>query len=161
MGQYAANTEVSQEKSRAEIETTLRRYGADAFSYGWEESSAIVVFRANNRQIRFDIRMPDRNDPQFTEYKQGSKTQYRTDSAAYERWEKATRQKWRALALVVKAKLEAVESGISEFEEEFLAHIVLPDGSTVGKQIRPHIDKAYLDGKMPKHLLLTAGAGAS
>ena len=33
MGKYAENTEVSQEKSRAEIETTLRRYGAEAFSY--------------------------------------------------------------------------------------------------------------------------------
>jgi hypothetical protein len=33
---YAANTTVAPEKSRAEIERTLRRYGADAFSYGYE-----------------------------------------------------------------------------------------------------------------------------
>ena len=158
MGQYAANTEVSQEKSRAEIETTLRRYGADAFSYGWQNSSAIVVFRANNRHIKFELRMPDRHDPEFTEYRNGSKTLYRTESAAYERWEKATRQKWRALALVVKAKLEAVSSGISEFEEEFLAHIVLPDGSTVGSRALPEIEKAYLTNKMPNLLMLTAGA---
>jgi len=44
------------------------------------------------------------------------------------------------------------------FEEEFLAHIVLPDGTTVGQQIRPHIEKAYIDGKMPR-LLLSATAG--
>lgn len=161
MGQYAANTEVTQEKSRAEIETTLRRYGADAFSYGWEESRAVIAFRANDRHIKFEIAMPDRSDPQFTEYKQGSTTYSRTESAAYERWEKATRQRWRALALVVKAKLEAVASGISEFEEEFLANIILPDGSTVGQQIRPHIQKAYIDGKMPRLMLGPASNAAA
>lgn len=159
MGKYAENTEVSQEKSRAEIETTLRRYGADAFSYGWEETRAVIAFRAHSRQIRFEIQMPDRADSKFHEYKRGYNTHYRTPEAAYEMWEKAARQRWRALALVVKAKLEAVDCGISEFEEEFLAHIVLPNGDTVGKQIKPYIEQAYIDGKMPKYLLLTAGAG--
>lgn len=159
MGQYAANTAVSQEKSRAEIETTLRRYGADAFSYGWAEQSAVIAFRAQNRQVRFEIAMPDRNDPKFKTYKRGYNVHYRTPEAAIAQWEQACKQRWRALALVVKAKLEAVDAGISEFEEEFLAHIVLPDGSTVGKQIAPYIEKAYVDGQMPKFLMLTAGAG--
>lgn len=155
MGTYAANTEVSQEKSRAEIETTLRRYGADAFSYGWEEGKAVIVFRANNRHVRFEIVMPDPKNEEFTTYRHSSgKIKERSSDVAYKAWEQATRQKWRALSLVVKAKLEAVDAGISEFEEEFLANIVLPDGSTVGAQIRPHIEQAYLSGKMPKRLLL-------
>lgn len=159
MGKYAENTEVSQEKSRAEIETTLRRYGADAFSYGWETNRAVIAFQADGRRIRFEIAMPDRNDPKFHEYKRGYNTHRRSEDAAYEMWEKGCRQKWRALALVVKAKLEAVASGISEFEEEFLAHIILPDGSTVGQQIRPHIEKAYLTNKMPPMLDRTPGSG--
>jgi hypothetical protein len=159
MAQYAANTEVSQEKSRMEIETTLRRYGADAFSYGWEEERAMIAFRANNRHIKFVIGMPDRNDPKFKTYKRGYSTYNRTPDAAYSQWEQGCRQRWRALALVVKAKLEAVSAGISEFEEEFLAHIVLPDGTTVGQQIRPHIDAAYLSGKMPRLLLGPAEPG--
>jgi hypothetical protein len=159
MGKYAANTEVSQEKSRAEIETTLRRYGADAFSYGWEEERAMIAFRADNRHVKFVISMPDRNDPQFKTYKRGYSTYNRTPEAAYTQWEQACRQRWRALALVVKAKLEAVDAGISEFEEEFLAYIVLPDGSTVASQIRPHIEQAYMSGKMPKLLLGPATIG--
>ncbi|HEV7700516.1 MAG TPA: hypothetical protein VGO43_09845 [Pyrinomonadaceae bacterium] len=155
MGTYAQNTEVSQEKSRAEIETTLRRYGADAFSYGWEDGRAMIAFRAQNRHIRFVISMPDRNDPKFWEYRRGTVPYRRSDDQAYKLWEQASRQRWRALALVVKAKLEAVDAGISEFEEEFLAHIVLPDGSTVGQQIRPAIEQAYVSGKMPKLLLGT------
>lgn len=60
----------------------------------------------------------------------------RSDDAAEKAWEQATRQRWRALHLVVKAKLEAVESGITVFDDEFLAHIVLPDGGTVGRWMR-------------------------
>jgi response regulator RpfG family c-di-GMP phosphodiesterase len=43
-----------------------------------------------------------------------------------------TRRRWRCLAMVIKAKLEVVASGISSFEEEFLAHVMLYDGRTVG-----------------------------
>jgi hypothetical protein len=50
---------------------------------------------------------------------------------------------------VIKAKLEAVESRIAEFESEFLANIVLPDGQTVGKFMQPQVEKAYKTGKMP------------
>lgn len=158
MAKYAANTEVTTEKSRMEIEATLRRYGAEAFSYGWESDRAVIAFRAHDRHIRFVINLPDKRDPEFTEYTRGSSKYLREDSVAEKLWEKACRQRWRALALVVKAKLEAVDAGISEFEEEFLAHIILPDGSTVGEQIRPHIENAYISGKMPKLLLGTGGS---
>ena len=54
-----------------------------------------------------------------------------------------------ALALVVKAKLEAVQSGIVGFEDEFMAHIVMPDGKTVAEHARPLIASAYETGKVP------------
>ena len=66
----------------------------------------------------------------------------------YKLWEQATRQCWRALALVVKAKLEAVEANIATFEEEFMAHIVMPDGKTVAEHARPMIASAYKSGKI-------------
>ena len=50
------------------------------------------------------------------------------------------RQRWRALNLAIKAKLEAVESGIVTFDQEFLAHIVGPSGQTV----KPLIALQYL-----------------
>jgi hypothetical protein len=154
MGKYAANTEVSEEKSRAEIEGILRRYGAQAFSYGWEEDRALIAFRAHSRHVRFEIAMPKGDEEVFWKYKDRyGYERTRSETAALNEYYQARRQRWRALALVVKAKLEAVDSGISEFEEEFLAHIVLPDGSTVGSRIRPHIERAYVDGKMPLLLL--------
>ena len=42
------------------------------------------------------------------------------EKTAHGRWEQACRQRWRALALVIKAKLEAIDAEISTFEEEFL-----------------------------------------
>ena len=62
------------------------------------------------------------------------------------------RRRWRALALSIKAKLETVESGIAEFETEFMPYMVLPNGKTVAENILPEIERAYSTGKMPKLL---------
>jgi hypothetical protein len=150
VSRYAANTEVTSDKSRTEIERTLVRYGADQFAYGWANEQAMIGFRAHDRQVRFMLPLPDRNDDEFQFTP--TKRDRRSVDAAEREWEKACRQRWRALALVVKAKLEAVESGITEFEDEFLAHIVLPDGSTAGQWMRPQIAEAYDRGLMPSML---------
>jgi hypothetical protein len=106
MAQYAEKTGVSSAGSRDEIERTLKRYGATAFAYGWDEQVATVM-------------------------------------------EQACRQRWRALSLVIKAKLEAVEAQISTVETEFLAQIVLPNGSSVGEWAAPQLALAYASGQMP------------
>lgn len=146
MSRYAENTSVSSERSRAEIEQTLARYGADGFMYGWDGGTAVLAFQMHGRRIRFDLQMPDRASDDFQLTETGRE---RSPAQAAKAWEQACRQRWRALALVIKAKLEAVESGITMFEEEFLAHIVLPHGGTVGGWMLPQVDDAYKTGNMP------------
>lgn len=146
MRRYAQDTSVSSDKSRAEIERTLARYGADQFMYGWREGSAVIAFRAKNRHIKFVLPLPDKAHKSITHDGRGRR---RPPDRAEEAFEQACRQRWRALALAIKAKLEAVESGIAEFEEEFMAHIVLPSGETVGQWMRPQIESAYGSGRMP------------
>jgi hypothetical protein len=146
VSRYADSTAVSSERSRAEIESTLRRYGADGFAYGWDRSSALVMFTANARQVRFQLPLPDPLSREFTLTPTGRD---RSRSQAEAAFEQAVRQRWRALALVIKAKLEAVETGITEFEDEFLAHMVLPDGTTVGDWARPQLAAVYESGRMP------------
>lgn len=150
MSRYAEATTVSSEKSRAEIEATLQRYGADQFLYGWDQDKAVIQFRAHGRHVRFVLVLPDRADPTFT--KTPARKTTRTPEQAHAAWEQACRQRWRALALVTKAKLEAVESEITTFEDEFLAHIVLPDGQTAGDWLRPQMAAAYELGTMPSLL---------
>lgn len=150
MRRFAENTEVSSDKSRVEIERTLTRYGAGRFLYGWDADQAVIGFTMQDRQVKFLLPLPDRSDHQFTHTPgRGSVRSVAKAEAAYEQ---AVRQRWRALALVIKAKLEAVESGITEFEDEFMAHIVLPDGQTVGQFMRPQIANAYEHGEPPKLL---------
>ena len=151
-GTYAANTTVDSHASRAEIERTLTRYGATSFQYGTRSGMAVVAFEMQDRQIRFTLDLPAREDEEYTTYMRGSVKYLREPSASEKLYEQAVRQKWRALALVVKAKLEAVQSGISEFEQEFGMNIVLPDGRTVFEHTQPAIATAYRTGNIPSLL---------
>ena len=143
---YAENTSVSVEKSKAEIEILLQRYGADQFLNAWEEGRAMIQFRANGKYVKFILPLPNKTDEKFLRHPRF----YRTYSSekSLQLWEQACRQAWRALALVVKAKLEAVESGITSFEEEFFAHIVLPNGKTVFQETHKNVELAYSSGKV-------------
>lgn len=140
---YASKTTVTVDRSRAEIEKTLARYGATSFAYGWENSKALIGFKANGRTIRFMLPLPDRED--FTH---GRSRRRRTKDQIEKACDQAKRQRFRALALAIKAKLEMVESGITTFEEEFLAHIVLPSGETIGDWISPQLGEMD-SGRMP------------
>ena len=145
MSRYAENTSVSAEKSRAEIEASLRRYGADQFAYMTSRTEARVGFVAQGRQVQFRLEMPDPTDRAFRLTPTGRD---RSPTQAEAAWEQATRQRWRALALVIKAKLEAVEAGITEFDDEFLAHIMLPNGQTIGESLKPQLDDVYTGARM-------------
>lgn len=67
-------------------------------------------------------------------------------------WKNDIQGRERALYLIVKAKLEAVEAGISTVEREFFYDIVLPDGRTAGEWMAPQIEAAYQTGQMPAML---------
>lgn len=146
MTRYAEKTEVSSERSRSEIERILRRYRASAFAYAWEGNTAQIAFKLDGRQILFRLPLPDPDDGEFTLTPTGKR---RTATAAEAAYEQAVRQRWRALALVIKAKLEAVEAGISTVEKEFLANVALPNGSTVGDWVGPQLAQVYARGTMP------------
>jgi hypothetical protein len=79
-------------------------------------------------------------------------------SAAETAYEQAVRQRWRALVLIVKAKLEAIEAGIGTIETEFLSSVMLPNGSTVGEWVAPQLIAVYGRGEMPA--LMPGGSGA-
>jgi hypothetical protein len=121
MARYAAHTTVPVEKSKSQIERLVRLYGAKGFVAGWQNDQARVEFIAHDRHIRFTVAIPQ---------------------AA-----QAERQKWRALLLLVKAKLESVDAKIATFEEAFATDIVMPDGRTVWESVREPIKLAYQSGK--------------
>ena len=131
---YAERTQVPVEQSIAEIRKTVGRYGGQQFVFGVSEDRLLVGFTKADRQVRFQVAQ-DPKSPQNN------------------------RRLARALLLVLKAKLEAVESGVSVFEDEFLANIVLPDGGLVGQQVKPAIASAYSGKPMPPLLPNYAASG--
>jgi hypothetical protein len=159
-GRYASGTDVTSAKSRTDIEREFERYGAAAFAYGWDSGSATIMFEAEDRRFLLRIPLPDPKAPEFTmsSHKLSYMRYPLAPDAARKRYEQAVRQRWRAVLLIVKAKLEAVASGITTLEQEFYAHILLPDGSTVGESTRAAIAMAYRDEQMPA---LLPGSAAS
>ena len=151
MSGYAAGTSVSEDRSRHEIERTLTKYGAQQFVYGWTDKppGAVIGFRMMDRMVRFKLTLPTPDEVDRT-----PTGRRRRGVAAQKAVGDERRRRWRALLLVIKAKLEAVQSGISTFDEEFLAFIVLPNNQTTAEFLVPQIEAAYKQGKMPKFLLL-------
>lgn len=151
---YADQTTVTSDASRTEIERTLIRYGADVFQYGRTPTYATIGFRIRGRVVKFTLPLPDRQGRDITHARvnQTSYMQLRTLKQQEAAYEQAVRQRWRALLLIIKAKLEAVEAGVVTLEEEFLAQTMLADGSTVAEWVGPQIDEVYRTGGMPSLL---------
>lgn len=149
---FANATTVSAERTRAEIESTLKKYGAGSFASGWNDSEAFVAFLSHDRMVKFKIKLPSPDEKRFTHV---TAWKARSESAAHAMYDQALRTIWRRLLLCIKAKLESVASGIEEFETAFCGHIVLPNGQTVGEWAGPQIADAYATKQMPK--MLTVG----
>ncbi len=137
------------EKTRAEIEATLQRYQATQFLSGWDGDTAFIGFRLRDRVIRFTLHLPSRAEKQFTTRPRRGYRVNATPQQAIAAWEQAVRQRWRALLLCIKAKLEAVVAGIESFDSAFLAYFVLGTGQTLGEAIRPQLDQAFRTGELP------------
>ena len=145
MSRYAQHTTVDVSRSRVELERVLMRYGCGQFVSGSDaDGRAMIGFSTQGRQVRIALAAPDPKDfattPAGRKRRPGAMAVCMTDEV---------RRRWRALILVLKAKFEAVESGISTFDDEFMAHIALPNGSTVGQFMRPQIEQSYAKNRMP------------
>lgn len=130
---FAVDTKVPVNQTRMEIETTLAKFGASSFAFASQPGKATIMFECMERRVRFELPLPKGHSEANTA--------------------KIHREKWRALFLSIKAKLVSVDTEIESFEEAFLAHVILADGSTVGEHSRPAIEQQYKSGKMSPLLL--------
>jgi hypothetical protein len=136
---YAHGTKVPADRTRSEIELLLEKNGAVGSMFGTVHGQALVAFEMRDRRLKFTVPMP---------------TVSRRDSEQKVKAE--IRRRWRALLLVLKAKLEAVRSGVVEFDVEFLPFIVVRGNETIGEQIVPQLAETLAGGKLPP--LLGAGS---
>jgi hypothetical protein len=124
---YAKDTKVPVNRSRDEVEKLLDKVGASSVASMRDSDSAAVAFRIAGRN--YVMRLPFPADANGT-------------------GEQEKRVRWRALALLVKAKVVAIQSGISTPETEFLAHALLPTGQTLGEHLDEHPDQLTTSGRL-------------
>lgn len=130
---YAKTTTISVEKTRVELDRLLSKHGATQRLVGVDDARGIAFagFSLAGRQVKVRVPLPTNAD-------RGTERQL----------EQRQRSRWRALLLLTKAKLEAVEMGASTIEREFLADISMPDGRSVHDTLAESLEKAYLTGTM-------------
>lgn len=132
---YAEGTTIPVAQSRQDIEQLLGKHGAKQAISGsdFETRAGFVGFTLGKRQIRFKLQP----------YKPRER-----GSGAQQQPEQYERESWRTLLLVIKAKLEAVRSGVVTVEQEFLANIVLPNGKLLGEEVAPAVEEMYETGQV-------------
>lgn len=149
---YAAATRVPEDRSRNEIEQLVRRYGATNFAYANGATGAMVAFETKRRRVRFLLAYPP-------EMRKPAEHRGRWDAA--EAMAQERRRLWRALVLVVKAKLEGVASKVETFDQAFMAHLVMPGGRTLAEHLMPEVERMITSGKMGPLLLEERTASSS
>lgn len=147
---YAEGTEVPIAKSKAAIESLLLAHGATEYVSGWNQTHDTLQFRLFDQTVRFTLPRPDPTDRKFTRDRRG----YPRPPASVQRAvEQVDRQRWRALYLVIRAKLEAIQSGIAVYESEFLAYVVQPNGLTIGDILVPRLQAGQgVAGYLPENV---------
>ena len=154
---YASSTNVPIERTRMAIEELVREKGATQFmsAFDHEHGKAIIGWTMGGRMVRLAIPLPMPNEKQFMHRRVRGGWSWRELPREKQRqlWEQGCRSRWRAILLILLAKFEAIEAGISTFEREFLADMLMADGSTVGTWIQPQLQTMYESGHMPRLLL--------
>lgn len=123
MARYASGTTVPVEKTKMEVERLLMNRGATSCHSGWTPEFASIGFTMKGTNVMVGVPLPDKR------------------KLSPSRWDAECRRRWRCLLLILKAKFEAIESGISTIEREFLSDIVLPNGQTLGTWAVPLISE--------------------
>lgn len=136
MSKYAKNTTVEVSRTKVQVQDLLINYGIDEFFFGTSSRGDGIGFKYKGKVFKHNVPMPSPND-------------YRTDSG----YKQAVRQRWRIFYMSLKMKLEEIQSGGITFEDQFLAMMALPDGTTVGDFMRMPENIARLQkSEMPKLL---------
>jgi hypothetical protein len=129
---FAEDTRVPVATSQAQVKAMLQKAGATRTAVFEEPLNSSVAFQIGDGMYRITVPV----DPSAKSAAQDEK------------------RAWRLMGLLIKAKLEAVKEGASTIEREFLADMLLYNGRTVAETAMPEIERARVEGRMPKSLML-------
>ncbi len=159
---YAEKTSVSVSRSTEEIRALVMKHGAKQFGLMEVEKRAVVSFALHDRNVMFEVVLPDRALFKFKKRQNWRGPEERSATEQEKLFAQACRAQWRALLLTIKSKLVSVDAGVETFEEAFLAHVIVPgtEGHVrFSKLATQYIAAAYSGG--PSMPLLGSGSAES
>lgn len=117
MGRYAEGTSVSVEASRAELSAILTRYKVYKQGWAFDQDGDALIFEFDGRSYRFSIPRPTVEDihRMYPNHRD-------TDAKLEQEW----KRRWRAHVLLLKAKLEFIDGGMTSLEDELMANLLVP-----------------------------------
>lgn len=143
---YAEGTKVSVESSRGEITGILAKHGVQRMGWMGGPDGDQLMFELAGGSYRLDIRKPTAAELRARD---GDQYTYPDNVDWHGKVDGEWRRRWRANVLLLKAKLEFIESGDTTLERELLPYRLLKGGKTV--------EDLIIAGGVP---LLTAGAAS-
>lgn len=141
---YAEGTKVPLEKSLAEINGMLSRLNCSQTMTMQTDDHFMVAFVIDKVAYKMSVPKPNPKEKRFTEVGiNGSTTKPATPKQHAEKVQQEMARRMRALAALIKARLVAVDEGITTMERAFIGDIVAgPNGQTVADMIVPQIANA-------------------
>lgn len=148
VGRYATRTDVSEGRSKEELERILERFGAEEFVYGKAAGRIMVGFEYARRYYRIQVAMPSLDDCRTS-----PAGRVRTERSAEKSWYQERRRRWRVLCAYIKALVVGVEEGVLTWEEALLPYALLESGKTVAEHMVPRMQQAIDEGRLSVALL--------
>lgn len=148
---YASGTTVAAAKTQGEIMGLLGRRGVTKIATFSDDDKRVysIAFEYEGVPYRCSLPLPDPAEERFCNYYQGKVLYERTENAKRELYTKEVDRKWRAFGMVIKAKIVAVEEGISTMAAEFIGNAILGNGLTVAETHAPEMAQLAALGRLP------------
>lgn len=135
MPRYAKNTTVPIARSKQKIEELLTSYGIEESFLGRSPRGDGIGWKYKGKVYKMSVPIPSKENKTEKQYEQ------------------ELRQRWRILYMSMKMKFEEIDAGVISFEDQFLAQMSLPDGTTVADFMKLPENITRLEKtKMPKLL---------
>lgn len=125
---YAEGTKVTVESSRGEITGILAKHGVQRMGWMGGPEGDQLMFELAGGSYRLDIRKPTATE---LRKRDGGSYTYPDNVDWHGKVDAEWRRRWRANVLLLKAKLEFIESGDTSLERELLPYRLVKGGQTV------------------------------
>jgi len=145
MKHYASGTCVGEDRSRAELQFLLEKFGADQFGYVSDRSTSTAKIMFRYRCASFVFRLPlARPDDKAVRFTPNGRL--RVSGQVDKLIRDENRRRWRSLCLAIKAMLVGVQDGIFNFAEIFMPYMVWGDGRTTAETLLPVAESCLKGG---------------